>query len=341
MNTTMLVSNVNSIDEIERQLSALREQYATRPQLLEIYAQPFNYRLEQLRKSVRAAVVDESEQADFWIKLRGPSIGAGFGSLEVITAFMERFRIAAKHAVSATLGVDYVGGRFSSEVEAAASFQLSATAPGSFQLGLSRPIPTAANELSNDMFGAESVADVVNRTMRSQELGMEGVQILLLALQAATDDDALEELQARLSTHGTLRVLFHARALFPKGIDGVEFRGRSLGSPMAFPVTTRDRLREIGEQLVQAERYIEGVGVLAMLDLANRSVRLDHASVFEIPTFNRVSAEFSAELEDKVLDYAGRLVSFTGTLRFDEKGVPQVVRLDYLDPLEGDSADED
>ena len=341
MNTGLLRRDLDQIGALEEQLASMRAGYHDSPDLFEIYSQGVQYQLDTLRTRLREHVSLESADADLWIRLKGSAIGAGSGSLEVVTAFLERFRVAAKHAVSVLEGVPYAGGRFAGAVESATNFQLVATAPGSFQIGLASALPTVRGDiLTDELFGAEVMRDTVAESHRQQAVGLEGLKVVLETMGAADNADVLGSLRNRLGDHGLLRVLFHARALFPRGIDSVEFHGRAMAEPKAFTSTVRERLRELGEQLVAAERYIAGVGVVQMMDLARNTLRLDYARVADLPAMTSVSGEYEDALKEIVASAGGRPVFFSGSLRFDAKGQPQRVAIDYLEPFETEESEE-
>lgn len=337
MNTTALREDLEQIEAVEARLSALTEEFAHAPQLLAIYSQPLSYRLNLLRNRLKEHATLADEDTDVWIRLTGPAIGAGSAPMELLTAFMDRFRIATKHAVSALQGVAHTSGRFLGEVEAATNFQLVATAPGSFRLGLQgAPLARVRHPPGVDLFQIDVVADAIRAAQASRALGLQGIGLLIQALEAADDPLALQQLRATVEDHGTLRILYHARSLFPRGVDGVEFSGGPVGAPRRFGAAVKDRLREIGEGLVQTERYIGGVGVVQALDVSRRTLRIDYAKLPDLPEISSVSADYPEGLERVVDRVVRQHVAFAGTLVFDQKGVPQRLSLDSLEVIEPD-----
>lgn len=323
------------IAALQDQLAALRIQFADEPVLFEVYSQSVSYELQLLRDQVRSALSDIEDTADLWVGLKGEGFGTGSGPMQVVANFLTNLRVATKHAASAIKGVAHTGGRFLGEIEAAAAFDIVATAPGSLRIGLSRSVGKAnPGPLDGELFPSNLIADSVEAAEQESRLGTDALQVLVLALDAAEDEAALTELRDRLDDHGALRVLYHARSLFPHGVESVEFRGSAVRGSRSFDSATKEKLKGISERLVQAERYVSGIGVLRMLDLDRRTLRLDFARVDSMSGFDAVSGEFDEQLSGFVSDMMNEPVEFSGFLTFDAKGTPQRVKIDSLEPFE-------
>ncbi|MEJ7811069.1 MAG: hypothetical protein WKG32_11720 [Gemmatimonadaceae bacterium] len=320
---------------VESELGELQSQFATEPALYEIYRQPLSYERGLLREQLRADLAADDTRAELWISLRGSAFGSGSGSTEVLAHFLTNFRIAAKHTVSALRGITHTGGRFLREVEAATDFQFVAVAPGSLRIGLARPkVDQLASVPDADLFADDLVAQAISDAVERSTLGLRAVKTLLRALEAPDDPQALEELRSELSDHGTLRVLHHAQSLFPRGVEGVEFSGRVLDQPRQFRSDVKERLRSLGEKLVQAERYVSGIGIIRMLDLDRGNLRIEFARIESLPELDTVSAEYDPNALGSIAELMDQPVSFAGWLRFDTRGNPQKVQVDSVDPLE-------
>jgi hypothetical protein len=206
------------------------------------------------------------------------------------------------------------------------------TAPGSLKIGLAFPSGRGVGMLPEDLFTADAFMAHARSAVSQHKLAAETVNTLLLALHAAEDDAARDEIIERLGPHGTLRVFYHARALFPRGVERVTFGGAAVQNVRTFTAEVRDRLKGLGEQLVQAERYVSGTGVVRMLDLDKRALRLEFVHLTDGPTGGSLSAEYDPDLQ--LDDTLNRPAAFSGWLSYDTRGVPQRVRIDWMQSIE-------
>lgn len=322
------------IAALQAQLSDLKEQFASEPILYEVYSQSASYELQLLREKVRSALAEVDDTADMWVGLRGEGFGFGTGPMEVVANFLTNLRIATKHAASALRGVSHTGGRFLREIESAAAFDVVATAPGSLRIGLAHSVGEIPVASESDLFGDDLIAESITQAEEQSRLGMDALQVLVLALDAANDDGALFALREKLADHGTLRVLYHARSLFPFGVSAVEFRGRAVRGTRTYPSDTKEALKRLSERLVQAERYVSGIGVLRMLDLDRQTLRLDFARIDSLAGVDTVNCDFDDSFVSRLSELMNEPVGFSGFLAFDAKGTPQRVRIDSLESVE-------
>lgn len=318
------------ISEVSGKLQDLEREFEDQPLLYEVYSQPLQYEIALLSEQVREALAEADSRVDLWIGLNGAGFAACSGPVEVVANFLTGFRVAVKHSASALLHLAYTGGRFSREVESAAAFDLVALAPGSLRLGFASP----AQDLPDDgLFEFEQLPEALASAESNRQLGIRALDTLLLALQAAESEDALARLRSELDDHGALRVLYHAGSLFPRGVTSIEFLGRALGEPHEFTTATRDRLRAIGETLVRTERYVAGVGVVRMLDLDRRSLRLEFARIESLPEVESIGGEYEPQV-GPVSAVMGQAIAFSGWITFDTKGDPQRIKIDAIDLIE-------
>ncbi len=323
------------IAELGRLLDEMRRQYAEEPGLFEIYSQPLVYELDLLRTEAYTLLTQIEDTADIWIGLKGEAFGSGSGPMEVVAKFLTSFRVAAGHAASAVRGHAYTGGRFLREVESAVAFDIVAMAPGSLGIGLVR-------SASGNMRGAydeglsveEDMASSIEHAIERSTLGSDALQVLMLALDAAGNEESLAELRRKLDNHGALRVLYHARSLFPVGISSVEFSGRAVGGSRRFEHGTRAALQRISEELVESERYVSGIGVIRMLDLDRRTLRFEFVRVELFSGLDQLMGEFDESLAGTVGSLMNKPVEFSGFISFDGKGVIQGIRIDAIDPID-------
>lgn len=323
------------ISQLTAELEQLREEFADEPQLYDVYSQSLTYELQLLRERALAILMESDARADLWIRLQGEEIGAGAGPVDVVAGFLTNLKIAAKHAAAALLGVSHSGGRFLKEIEASVAFDFVATAPGSLKIGLARPSAHRGDMPREDLFGPDAVVDAIVRADDERgALGIRAVQTLMQALDAADDPESLAALRNEVGDHGALRVMYHARTLFTRGVDALEVYGRVLPRGGSYQARVKDRLRAIGEELVLTERYITGVGVVRMLDLDRGTVRLEHVKGDSIADASTVNAEYDEAVTGPVAPHMGSLVRFSGLLTFDVKGSPQRIQLDSVQPIE-------
>lgn len=318
---------------LNTRLEELKQEFEGEPMLYKIYSQSISYELGLLADKVREAFAAVDTRTDIWISLKGEAFGAGSGPVDIVVNFLNNFRIAAKHTASALMGVAHTGGRFLREIEAATTFDIVATAPGSLQIGLARPQLNIETPPSLELFELTYMSETILKAQEQSELGIKAIQSLLLALEASESENALNTLRHELGDHGTLRVIYHARSLFARGIDQIEFSGNVLGRSSSYSSQTRDKLKALGESLVEAERYVSGVGIVRMLDLDRKSLRLEFTRIESLPGLDTMNAEYDVELEP-IAPVMGQAVTFSGSLAFDQRGIPQRLKLDSLDLLD-------
>jgi hypothetical protein len=327
------------ISQLTVELEQLREEFAAEPQLYDVYSQSLTHELQLLRERALSILMEADARADLWIRLQGEDFGAGAGPVDIVAGFLTNLKVAAKHAAAALLGVSHSGGRFLKEIEAAVAFDFVATAPGSLKIGLARASAHRSDVPHEDLLGPGAVVDaIIQADDERGALGIRAVKTLMQALDSADDPEALAALRKEVGDHGALRVMYHARTLFTRGVDVLEVHGRVLPRGGSYQARVKERLRAIGEELVLTERYITGVGVVRMLDLDRRTVRLEHVKGDSIADASTVNAEFDDAITGPIAPFMGSLVTFSGLLTFDVMGSPQRIQLDSIQPIESFNA---
>lgn len=314
------------IEDLQSRLDEMRTEYADEPDLYAMYSQSLLHNLRILRQKARQEL-SAPDDADVWISLNGPQFGNGSGPMSVVSTFFSKFRVASKHCASALQGETQQPGRFTNEVESAVSFNMTQFAPGSLRIGLSKNTRSSVRSSLLTVYDLEQVSD---EAITEQNLGMRAIRTLVLSLRAAQDDGALARLRDELSDHGTLRVLYHARFLFPAGVQEVEFSGRWIEEQQSFPASITDELRRIADDLVQEERTVSGVGVLRMIDAKSESLRFDRVRVEGFPGIETIKGDYAGVTAENIAYYLNKMVSFSGLLHFSDRGVPQKVFVDTL-----------
>jgi hypothetical protein len=343
-----LQETAQQIAHLQGLLDEMREKYADREDLYEIYSQSIRDDVRTLTRRLRTAAAELDEEPDVWLGfvIRSPTTGQV--PMSTTTKLLSGFRLCVKYAASISKGEVKPGGQFSRDVDQAAAFDIVSFETEGRQYGLKQSIDIDADASRSDL------NELLQRDEEKRAFSRDAIRLLALGLHATHDDAALDDLVSTTSESAARLLIDRTEKLFPQSLDqlGIRLPGDSLSETFsssqvrngrdrrldelsARPPSTENVIYEPGRRKVAVaevreatEQNVEGVGRLVMLDIDNAylrlsSVRLDRRDDV-IPTLLGYMEKERAGVKTLL----GDRVSFRGVIKAED--AKEVIRVDEI-----------
>ena len=289
-----------------------------------LMAEPVVSHIRELRAQVEEYVGVTSaisEEAEIWMRLKGPEIELGDAPTSVVTTMLELLRRGVQ-SVAEFLHKGMVGARPTSDMKHACDLRIVAWMEGSVQVGLRLP---------------ESVATSTEEVSLSEQ-ARNALKLYLVAASWVGSDEDSSHLERAIPSAEQRRLLLNQVARLvprPRGAtDLVELSGRELPrGPVRLHRESNARVRQAISTIVR-EELATAQGLLREIDLDQRS--------FTVRTPDGAGMETKCEIEansDDLLEIAKDALDHPVIVRGTRKNDPtrrkvhplQVLEIEVLD----------
>lgn len=331
---------INDLILAKEHLEKLREDFKDDPELLSFYEPSAIYLINQLKeriyKEISLITGEPKIQPDLLVKIEGKAFKKGRAPVGILSNFLKCLNTANKHAISILENIDYKGGRFINKIRELAELRLVSIEPGSLCLGFEPPDPEWLLDRPPEQMSINPEKEIIELTKASKK-SLEGISLLLLALNAAKDNDSLTILQDKVKEQkNILKLLYFARQLTPSSvsnINSISFYAKKLlktDIPVVADTKTRERLQEISKEIVQREEYVEATGIIRAIDLDKPEVKI-RPILIKDEMLEEIDGKLKIDLSESEKEYYfNRKVYLAGFLKYTEKGEIQRLEIDEI-----------
>jgi hypothetical protein len=243
-------------EDAQNDLKRIQGLFVDQKELLAIYEPGIRKLVSCIAEEIRLVMTEIiiSEQVDVWVNLEGPNIDGTRIPIGLLGRFLEKLSVSNKHAVNIAENAAHEGRRFHKTITDLAEFSLVSTVSGSVKIGLRKP-PISKFLPKQDVIGEpelfiEGMDDVFESARNETNKAMEGLRLLMRAIQSAQDDDELHLLREEVGQKNLLKLPYYAQDVSPapRGwFDKVVFYGDGLNlsreNGVVADMTTRDLLK--------------------------------------------------------------------------------------------------
>lgn len=342
-----ITETMNHLKAAEESIERLKEDYKDNPMLLSFYM-PSSEKLVEMLKIRLNSLMQEylggtSVNPDIWIRLQGKVFDNGRAPLGVVGTFIKKLVTANQHAVALLEQVKYEGIRINKKIKELAELDLVVTAPGSLKLGIKKPelnkFYNCEVEGENGNIDENMILNCIEEATKESEKGIEGLQLLSRAIIAASDEEELKVLSEDVKdSKNLLKLLHYAREIAPtqsSQIESITFSGvlspKSGYREVVVSKETRVKLRDMSNNLLGNDKYIEGIGTVRALDFDKLTFRIDSLKFDKVILDNiecKVNEkEFSEEDIEKI---ANKQIRLSGILVYSSTGTAKWLEVDKI-----------
>jgi hypothetical protein len=320
-NDEELESTKRALDLAERTLIALKKKvYPINPQKYSILAEPYLEYIVRMRseKDEYIGLAAAEEQAiPIWIRLKGPHIQEGSVPIEVLSKFLNNFKMGVQR-VAEFIETETIreSGRPTEDIRRLCNFRTKIL-PGSIRIGLTYPTSDRQANISGE---------VIKNPVET------AVEKLLVGASWSGGSESREIEEIFPDEKERYLILTQVENYIPKEegeISSVEFNGSVLNErTITLIPRSRIKIKEALERTIPTER-ITAEGTIREIDLDKQRFYLREMTngMGEIP------CNYPVSLQDDAKDGLDNKVKILGELIKDKVGKPINITVERIDVL--------
>lgn len=333
-------------------LSSLRATFSNSPRLLKVYEPSalelvsiYKRNLREILLEIDDSIWEMEKDADIWVSMEGNEFDEGKGPINIIGLYLQKLNSANRYVCQT------IERKIKSDIKSdinptvnwpTATFDLVATQPGSFKLGLKWP-DYIKSSLIQEELGKEPW-DIVKEAALIRNIVFTSINLLLKTIASVDNPSLLQELRNEYDDKEVIKIIHYAKDLTPSNrmpIDRIKFKVDSLYQygTICSDKETRKLLTQRARTLKKDAIYVEGNGTIRALDLDFRTL-VARPFVTGNESFGELQCNFRQDFPaNDIPEYIDKVVQLIGLLFYDKNNVPIRLEIDNISIIEEDESE--